>query len=780
MSATWPAVLVLFLISLPSIIEAGQTEDASISELVAQLASDELEVQRDAAYELARRQNSTPEVIQALGVATLASDTQVRFQALMTLARIGAPAHAVTPQLIQCLSDRDDQIRYRAGTALGCIGAAAVPALAEAWTEASNDAKLAIAQAASRIGPDSQTLAAVFTEELDKTEDAELARFTAEALAAITPSNEALFVQMCGHPVSGVRRVGAEALSALPSASAAAHAALLQTVSDADPVLREWAAIALAKSSLPAEQKYEPVERLLLDSNASVRAAAVVAMRKSNLLTEVFAKRLIDHLATIDGEYADGLVDAICEIGNRSTAALPALVKYAQQPAVDASHLSKSLARFGGVAVAPLLDAIEDHPNLEMLFSSALAFIGAPAIPTLLEHATNENELVRIASVRALGEMQPAQIESVPPLTRAIEDPSASVRSVAVALLLAQPFDLSAAQDTLVNATTDDAEDVRAAAMGVIHACDLSSEERQALIVRGLHDGSPKVRTSVLLAVRELPQELTKSTTEIIALLEDDLASVRAAAVGTLAYQPQQQVHEGTVAALVEALNDPATEVRLAATTTIQLLHLVDPALLVALGDNLTASPELLISTLEAIKLSGKEGSQLASAVAELIFHEEQTVRVTAIQTLGQINDHPQQQCELLVKALEDPEWEVRQAAAVGLGEKGTLAEVAVPKLFTMLSNEEDSDFASRALREINTAPLTSIPLFIENLDSEDRRVGYYAVTLLGKIGPPARAAIPKLEEMQETLKKGDRRGGFRRDYLQDAIDAIHGRETPE
>ena len=148
--------------------------------------------------------------------------------------------------------------------------------------------------------------------------------------------------------------------------------------------------------------------------------------------------------------------------------------------------------------------------------------------------------------------------------------------------------------------------------------------------------------------------------------------------------------------------------------------------------------------------------------------------------TLSAIEKDAQQLAGRLTKALEDKEWEVRRVAGVALGKLGPEAKNAVPKLFRLLSSDEDRDFASSALKEINTAPVEAIPLLLEKLESEERRTAFYAVSLLGKIGPPAAEALPKLEAMLAKPSEDKGRSEFRRKFLVEAIAAIKGEPKAE
>ncbi|HUP76935.1 MAG TPA: HEAT repeat domain-containing protein, partial [Pirellula sp.] len=130
----------------------SQIHDASTGALVKQLEEKDVERRRDAVYELVRRVDQSDAVIAALGKATADDDTQVRVQSLTGLGRAGKKSGTVLPELLNCLSNRDAQVRYRAAGALGAIGTTAIEPLTKHWMSASNDSKIAIAQALAIIG----------------------------------------------------------------------------------------------------------------------------------------------------------------------------------------------------------------------------------------------------------------------------------------------------------------------------------------------------------------------------------------------------------------------------------------------------------------------------------------------------------------------------------------------------------------------------------------------------------------------------------------------------
>ncbi|MCA9134535.1 MAG: HEAT repeat domain-containing protein, partial [Planctomycetales bacterium] len=198
-----------------------------------------------------------------------------------------------------------------------------------------------------------------------------------------------------------------------------------------------------------------------------------------------------------------------------------------------------------------------------------------------------------------------------------------------------------------------------------------------------------------------------------------------------------------------------------------------DARLLPSLAANLAGDSAVRLASLEALEGWGKQASAVVPAVVELRNNKEAAVRSAAVQTLAAIDaDIPHLVGELRA-ALADADWDVRRVAAESLGQLGPAAEAAVPQLFGMLANEEDSDFASSALRGIDAAPLEALSLLSEQLDSTDGRTSAYAIFLLGKLGAQATEILPRLEKMLQDTEAG--KGGIREKYLKQAIAAIKG-----
>ena len=496
-------------------------------------------------------------------------------------------------------------------------------------------------------------------------------------------------------------------------------------------------------------------------------------MRNASLPADEFAQRIAARLQSVDVDVANAGVKAISMLGAGGKGSLPAIVALASREGIDQRLVSQTLANFGAGVVPDLLTAIEKQPANELVFSRALGLIGEPAVASLTLGMSSDVEVVRLAATRALGGVRPSNRSLLQKLVGAVDDKSAQVREIAVTSLIAAAKDADFTKDSILKATHDVEPKVRAVAIQSLRSFKFTDETTQETLDRGLKDTSPEVRSSALLVLSEMPKLLQGQKVELVGLVNDADGKVRAMAVQTIGKLEKKQVNDTVVKACLTALGDSDYAVRIAATESVKSLGIVEQAVLEALGGNLVDDLALLRVTLNAISGFGDKASPLIETVSHLASHEKAEVRVAALNALAAIVKDPKLLAGHLTKALDDKEWEVRRVAGVALGKLGPEAKDSVPKLFRMLSSNEDRDFASSSLKEINTAPVEAIPLFLESLDSEERRTAFYAVTLLGKIGPAASEALPKLEAMLAKPSSDSGKGDLRKKSLVEAIAAI-------
>ena len=128
-------------------------ETPTVSELIEQLKSGDLNARRDAVYALADLGEKATPAVPALTDLIDDKDQQIWFQSTMALARIGPDAEAAIPKLLGKLGDRGEQRRYRTAYCLGKIGPASIAPLLEQLEEGDRNQRESVARALAWMGP---------------------------------------------------------------------------------------------------------------------------------------------------------------------------------------------------------------------------------------------------------------------------------------------------------------------------------------------------------------------------------------------------------------------------------------------------------------------------------------------------------------------------------------------------------------------------------------------------------------------------------------------------
>lgn len=152
--------------------------------------------------------------------------------------------------------------------------------------------------------------------------------------------------------------------------------------------------------------------------------------------------------------------------------------------------------------------------------------------------------------------------------------------------------------------------------------------------------------------------------------------------------------------------------------------------------------------------LSSARGADVADLIKQLKDRDSDTRRAAA-KALGEAGGDAKVVVPALVGALKDRDRFVRRFAAQSLGDLGPEASAAVPALRKALddSRMEVQEAAVTALGKIGP---TAVQALIAALEDPDALTGVRrrAAESLGKIGGPAKSAIPALTAMLQPEKK--------------------------
>ena len=172
---------------------------------------------------------------------------------------------------------------------------------------------------------------------------------------------------------------------------------------------------------------------------------------------------------------------------------------------------------------------------------------------------------------------------------------------------------------------------------------------------------------------------------------------------------------------------------------------------------------DVVLAGIAALTAMKHAGGDALPAVVRIIEHDQPDIRSEAIKCFAAIEADKSRLVPVLITALNDADWTVRRAAAESLGAIGSAAKAAVPVLFEMLKSEEDTNYARGALRAIDAAGPEAVPVLMAGLESDDQRSRFYALFLLGKVGPAASEALPLLKKLMEETESGRMKDSFQK-----------------
>jgi HEAT repeat protein len=454
----------------------GDKSDETVHALIVSATSSDKRIARAAIAALRALELDRDHVMQILGEVLKSDDHAVVVHAMEAIVERGADA---APTLIAAL--KNPQTTYLACTAIEHIGpdaAATVPELTNVLG-ATKHSKLLIQAllALASIGPAAEAAAPKIVPLLDWKEDATVPVAAAYALGSIgakdadaplraAMAKDSLFLQMIA--AWSIARLHPDDRSAMKSAVEK----LVQGLKSNDPAIRTAAAKALQKLQAPPEMVAPELVQLLNDKDPEIEANAVDAIAS---LGESVVPRVIIGLQRPElrepavrvlrklGPKAAGAVDALIKasagadakfrteiqltLGAIGPAAAPAtdlLVKsLASEDAGERESALYALRQIGHKAAAATRPLLQKMQADESFDSKAAAWALARIAPNNEQVAVNvvrklarglndPDEVVRLESAAALGDMGPAAKAAVAVLEKAAKDDSSeAVRSTA-------------------------------------------------------------------------------------------------------------------------------------------------------------------------------------------------------------------------------------------------------------------------------------------------------------------------------------------------------------
>jgi HEAT repeat protein len=776
----------LVVLLIGSTLCAWQIEEKPTSELVEMLTSADVTERRDAVYELVRRGDYSQPVISGFARLVSDNDTQVQFQALFGLARAGAASEPAIDVLIAELDDRSDQVRFRAADALGKIGKASVKPMVKRWPDANRLQRIGFCQAFGEIGKEAASAIPLLEAALDATED-EIHLPSALALQKVSPVNAGLWSKLAKHASESVRVIAIRQLASLGESDSATLELLVEATSDASRRVREVALIAVTKSSLDIDEQATCISKGLLDDSIEVRAAAIAALSRNPDLANDFGSSLSELMSSCPSpEVAVSLLKAMERLGGSSATCIDPMLALATKYDLDSDTVAKAAAATGLAGLGEMMEMLAGRPELEPFISRAISEAGTSAKPLLLKAFNSQDVLLRVAASRASGQFDPPEPDLIERLIASAHDESPAVRGAVIESIgkvaselkgeLKQRFDAGIAE-AIETAAADESETTRAMALSQLPSVSMGLDVVERLIENGLEDESTAVKLASLESLKSFSDILNRQGSRVLRNAVANDVELRSKALSVAGLISKETLKEEVQAAVHRGLADEQPAVRIAATKAAVEQNFDSAETIRLIGQNLGAEVDVLRTSLEAVESLGLAAATLEPTVASLLSHPRADVRVQAVESLGKVSKGKAQLTNRMLDALHDEDWTVRRAACEELGRVGEEAKAAIPRLFELIDSEEDERTATATIRDIDSAPVSALPLLLEGMKSENFRKRFYAVFLIGKIGPDAKSALPVLEEALKEVESSERSGTSRR-YLMQAIDSIRGEDS--
>ncbi len=160
-----------------------------------------------------------------------------------------------------------------------------------------------------------------------------------------------------------------------------------------------------------------------------------------------------------------------------------------------------------------------------------------------------------------------------------------------------------------------------------------------------------------------------------------------------------------------------------------------------ALGDD---EPRVRARVALALARIGPASREAVPALLGQLHDPDPRARAGAARALGAIGAEADTVVPRVTGLLRDPEAVVRGMAAMVLGQFGPAARAAVPVLRALGKDDRDADVRAAAVAAVEAID-PSLPVLQEALAATDADRRLWAVCLLAKSGPEARAATPQL-----------------------------------
>ncbi len=768
----------------------GPKASAAIPALIKMLKDEDGGESRIEAARALGRIGEKLEAVPALASVFHSEDKALRIAAIEAVAEIGA-AEAV--YWLALISQEDDKEIFAAvKSAFSSINVqdkTIILTLMEIVQDpkVEHDKKIMALQALGRWREKANITVGILKDISQKTEDEELRMYAIDALALIGTKDSYRALKEIGtdqvvvslvleleRPEANRRRIAAYLIGEIGSRKDVSELKVL--LDDQSAAVREMAAISIGKLGKGDKGAIRMLERLLDDNDSKVLTAAVKALGDMGSSARIAFDNVARLLEDVDVEVRkaavrallkidpDATVGAIKKLGDNEGDAVPILrgaLKPKSPPAVKRAALKalKDMGEKGKGAVPDLIELMAKGKGKDKaLAAEALGVMGDTDLKVyraLLAGSIDGSAAVRKASRRAIDELGFAKLITI----LGSADEEARIRRVAFEILrdmgpkavLFLPMFID-----LLSTGPDDSS--RIAAARIIGGIGREARDAEGALLAARGSGSEKLKEEASRALEligyeepvveePLSCETEKSVKKLIELMRKGEDSQRITAIECLAEMGSEVAP--AVPHLAKLVSSENAKLRAAAAQA--LVKIGDPA-----RRSIPRVIRCLRSKDEGVRSAavyvlwklGGDSKEVVSAIARLMDDDSEKVKRYARLTLTKIGEKA---VPALLSALEDPDPDVREAAAGVLGGMGPAAKSAEEGLCLAALDKEakvrkaSADALSKILAEEAKASLGDI-------EEGELKYRIYAARRLGdaKVQAAVAPSIHVLEDAEE------------------------------
>jgi HEAT repeat protein len=637
-----------------------------------------------------------------------------RERAIAAIGILGPKAEAAIPDLVRLMNSS----HYDASVsqALARMGPAGVPPLAEFARDKKGQPRLHAIIALGSMGPVAKQAVPILRDVLDDP-DPFTRHYAAEALGRI--GADVAIPDLVRLLQDSEEHVRSKSIGALGSLGQKALPALTAALEDNQPVVRSGACRALA--AMRAEAKPAVAALVVIahrDTDNGARVAAIQGLGAIGPDAKAGVPILIEVIKGSNHLLRDAGLDAFAEIGPNAKDAVPTLIPMLQ----GNDRVQTALVKIGAPAAPALIEAMRRKPY-QYLYAHMLARIDPFPIEALSKALHDEDQQMREGAAEALNNYRWNDDAVVKPLLGAMKDKTPRVRWFAVsALARTHRKDVLHA---MADALHDDDLNVRQSAAGYFIGASQFAEPVAPALLAALKDKDSTVAANVTQAISTMSAKLKAQAAPILVeRLKTIAPAQRIDAYNQIAMLgPDARV---AASALTAALDD--AEVKVVAAAAIALAKV--------------GTPDEVVPIFTRAFKTGKPATRIGVASA-----------------MWQAGPDTDAAIASLIDALADPERGVRIAALYALSHKGAKARPALPTVLKILQDPSDAELFEPAIyvaRDIGDDAKDAVPLLVKALEAKNKILSYRILDSLPRIGPEGtKAALAIL--MAELSAKDDR-----------------------